>query len=146
MQITAAAFVLLAMAMIGDDKPKKDDAEAIKGNWAAVSIKSGDQEAPPDDVKAFKLSFDAKTYVNTIGDRAVEEGTFTIDPAKSPKTLDLEIKKGPEEGKKQLAIYELDGDKLTVVLAMPGATERPKSIKPGGDENVIIAVFERSKG
>jgi uncharacterized protein (TIGR03067 family) len=136
--------MLAAMLMIAADDPKKD-AEALKGNWTAASIKHAGQALPADQAKTFKLTFDAKTYTNKVGDEFLEEGGFTIDPSKTPKTMDFDIKKGPDEGKKQLAIYQLDGDKLTIVAAFPGATERPKSLKPEASAEVIEAVFERTK-
>ena len=146
MRLASAVVALAAVGFIAADEPKKDDAEALKGNWTAVSIKSGGQDAPANDVKKFKISFAVKTYTNTVGEEAVEEGGFTIDPSKTPKTMDFDIKKGPEEGKKQLAIYQLEGDKLTLVVALPGATERPKSLKPEASEQVIEVIFERAKG
>jgi uncharacterized protein (TIGR03067 family) len=145
MRLANAVFALAVVGFIAADEPKKDDATALKGNWTAVSIKIAGQEAAADDIKNFKLSFDVKTYTNIIGDKVVEEGGFTIDPSRTPKTIDFDIKKGPEEGKKQLGLYMIDGDKLTMVVAQPGATERPKSLKPEASDQVSEVVFQRTK-
>jgi hypothetical protein len=44
-----------------------------------------------------------------------------------------------------LTIFKIDGDKLTIVAAMPGKKDRPTSLKPEAGNNVIEAVFERDK-
>ena len=145
MRLATAVLVLAAVGLIAADEPKKDDTEAFKGKWATVSIKVAGQDAPADEIKKLKLTFDAKTYTNIVGDQTVEEGDYAIDSSKTPKTIDFDIKKGPDQGKKQLGIYKVEGDKLIMVVALPGSTERPKSWKPAASENMIEATFEREK-
>jgi uncharacterized protein (TIGR03067 family) len=96
-------------------------------------------------VKSFRCTFDEKTYNNTINDEVVEEGTFKLDPEKSPKAIDFDIKTGQDKDKKQLGIYKIDGDKLTIVFAKAGSTDRPKSLEPEADTQDGVAVLERVK-
>jgi uncharacterized protein (TIGR03067 family) len=145
MKLTIAVFSLAAVVLIAADEPKKDNDEALKGNWMAVSLKQGDQSAPADDVKKLKFNFDGKAYTNLISDQVVEEGSYAVDASKTPKTIDFDIKKGQDKGKKQLAIYQIEGNKLTIIAALPGATERPKSLKPEPSEMLLQAVLEKVK-
>ncbi len=39
--------------------------------------------------------------------------------------IDLTIVEGDDAGKTQVGIVEVDGDKLRICFAIPGATERP---------------------
>ena len=133
------------MAFIAADEPKKDDAESLKGNWSAVSLKQGGRSAPDDLIKKFKVTFDGKGYTNIVDGEVIEVGGYTIDSSKTPKTIDFDIKKGPSEGKKQLGIFEIAGDKLTLVVADAGAPDRPKSIKPEDTDSVVEVVLERAK-
>jgi uncharacterized protein (TIGR03067 family) len=145
MRIAITLLVVAAINLAADD-PKKDDTAAFKGNWTAVSIKMAGQEVPAEDLKKFKCSFGDKTYTNSVGGEVIEEGGYTIDAMKTPKTIDFDIKKGSDEGKKQLGIYKVEGDTLTMVVGQAGATERPKSLKPEAGDQLIEVVLERVKG
>jgi uncharacterized protein (TIGR03067 family) len=145
MRLTHAMLVLAMFGFAAADDPKKDDAETFKGSWAVASFKVGGQAAPADDIKNLKLSFDGKSYASKDGERVDEEGSYTLDPSKTPRTIDFDIKKGRDEGKKQLGIYALEGTKLTLILGLPGATERPKSLKPEASAGLIEVILERPK-
>jgi len=145
MRLTNGVLLLATVGFLAADEPKKDDAEALKGNWTVVSIKSGGQEAPAEDVKKLKFSFDGKAYTNAVGDEVVEEGGYTIDASKMPKTIDFDIKKGQDQGKKQLGIYKIEDNKLTIIAAQPGSTERPKSLQPAASDAMLEVVLERVK-
>jgi uncharacterized protein (TIGR03067 family) len=144
MSLTNATVLLASIGFFGVDDQKKDDAEAIKGKWVAVSLKFAGTDAPEDLVKSFKFDFDGKKYLNTGGGQS-EEGAYTIDSSKSPKTIEFDIKTGNDQGKKQLGIYKLDGGKLTIVAAPAGSTERPKSFEPDAGAQVLVVVLEREK-
>ena len=142
----ANAFVMIsAVVFIAADEPKKDDAEALKGNWSAVSLKQGGKSAPDDLIKKFKANFDGKGYTNIVDGEVIEVGGYTVDISKTPRTIDFDIKKGQGEGKKQLGIFQIEGNKLTLVVADPGAPDRPKSMKPEDTDPVVEVVLERAK-
>jgi uncharacterized protein (TIGR03067 family) len=143
----AKTILLLSMAgLIAADEPeKKDDAEAIKGNWSAVSMKVGGQPAPEAFVKSFQCRFDEKTYNNTVDKQVVEEGSYRIEPSKTPKTIEFDIKTGQDQGKKQLGIYKIENEKLTLLLTQAGSTTRPKSFQDEPGEPLIEVVLERVK-
>jgi uncharacterized protein (TIGR03067 family) len=144
MCLANSAMLLLSIGFLGVDDAKKDDAEALKGKWVAVSIKQGGFPVPEEAAKMFKFSFDGKEYLNSAPGQS-EEGGYKIDSSKSPRTIDFDIKTGNDKGKKQLGVYKLDGDKLTIVAATAGETERPKSTEPGADDPVLLVVLEREK-
>ena len=142
----ASAFLLLsAIGLISADEPPKDDAEALKGNWSAISLTQGGRSAPADLIMKFKSKFDGTNYTNAADGQVVEEGGYTIDATKTPKTIDFDIKKGEGQGKKQLAIFQIEGDKLTLIVAEPGSPDRPKSIKLEKTDQFIELVMKRAK-
>ena len=145
MRLANAVLLVSAMGFIAADGPTKDDAEALKGNWSALSLTAGGKSAPEDLIMKFKNSFDGKNYTNTADGQIVEQGGYTVDASKMPKTIDFDIKKGESSGKKQLAIFQIEGDKLTLVVAEPGSLDRPKSIKPDKTDPVIEVVLKRAK-
>ena len=145
MKFANVVLLLASAGVLVADEPKKDDAESIKGNWTAVSIKQGKESAPDEFVKSFKFGLDGKNYTNTIGTEVMEEGGYTIDASKTPKTIDFNIKKGPDAGKKQFGLYKIEGEKLTIVASPAGSAERPKSLDAGDADEVVVVVLERAK-
>ncbi len=145
MRFATAIFVLSTAGFLTADDAKKDDAESFKGKWKAVSISIQGEPAPDEFVNEFKCNFDGKDYTNTSSADMVEEGSYTIDETKSPKTIDFDIKKGQDAGKKQLGLYKLDGDKLTIVVTEAGSKERPKSLKVEKGSGLFEFVLERVK-
>src|SRR4051794_40353192 len=51
------------------------------------------------------------------------EGTYEIDPEKKPKSLDVRVEEGANEGKTFRMIYKIDGDTLTI--CEPRDNDRP---------------------
>ena len=56
------------------------------------------------------------------------EFTFSLDPDKSPKEINLTAK-----GNKALGIYKLDGDDLTICMSVGGSRPSEFATRPGGD-------------
>jgi uncharacterized protein (TIGR03067 family) len=145
MRLARTLLILSAVGFLAADDPKKDEADSLKGRWSAVSISAGGKPAQDEVVKAFKFTIDDKTYTNLMGTEVVEEGGYKIDASKSPKTIDFDIKKGPDVGKRQLGIYKIEGDKLTMVVAQAGSEDRPKSFKVDPESPIVEIVFEKAK-
>jgi uncharacterized protein (TIGR03067 family) len=129
----------------GDDEARKE-LKALEGKWKAVSLEAGGKvfakEAVPD------FTFIIGEQGKAIGHMPLGEyqATITVDPRKSPKTMDNRHESGADKGKKQYGIYRLEGDKLTVCMTRPGAaaTDRPKDFNSKGSTGVVF-VFERIK-
>jgi uncharacterized protein (TIGR03067 family) len=141
-----ALGVVLSTAALGGDEtaPAKGDAEALRGVWALTSRSVGGIEVPNDPTSGPMLTaFAGDFYLQRQGESIVEEGTYTVDPGKSPATIDLQIKKGPEAGKRQLGIYEADGDSLRLCLAPPGVKRRPKDFEPRNGSSALLVVCRR---
>jgi uncharacterized protein (TIGR03067 family) len=145
MTLAKTFFLVCLLATVAtDDPPQKDDAESLKGTWKAISVKLGGQDAPEEFVKSMTFNFDGKKYIQKTQDQS-EEGNYSIDASQSPKTIDLDIKTGNDQGKKQVGIYKIEDGKLTFIVAMAGSKDRPKSFKPEEGADVIEFVLEREK-
>ncbi len=133
-----AVFSFLATAGEGKQKGGKDK-KALQGTWTGSK---GDKKA--------QLTFDGNKFMLELGGKSAS-GTFTIDPAKDPKQIDLTVTKGDDEtkkfeGKTSKGIYELDGDKLKWLASEPGAEDRPEAFPKEGDKTKgLYLIFERAK-
>jgi uncharacterized protein (TIGR03067 family) len=145
MSRVSAVLLISAIVLVAADAPPTDDSEALRGSWSGVSLTQGGKSAPEDLITKFKTKFDGKNYTNVADSEVVEEGGYAIDATKIPKTIDFEIRKGEGQGKKQLGIFQIDGDKLTLVVADPGSPNRPKSIKIDKTDPFMVVVLKRVK-
>src|SRR5262245_52388457 len=80
---------LLLAADAKDDAVAKDKA-ALKGKWRMVAAEDWNGEKIPDDVaKMYIYTFTDDKVIAKVPDAKEDEGSYTIDPAKSPKQIDM---------------------------------------------------------
>jgi RNA polymerase sigma-70 factor (ECF subfamily) len=117
-----------------EEKPKSDK-ETLQGTWLQVSEERNGEKLPEEKIRGGKIVFadDKVTWQGEPETRA-REGTFTIDPDKKPKEIDLTFGDITLKG-----LYELKGNTLKVVIAERG---RPTEF---GSTGGGILVFERKK-
>src|SRR5271156_314856 len=113
--LSLAALLLFAVAAFPQDETKTEHMK-FQGKWAIESAVADGKELPAEVVKVFAMTFKGDAYTVSIGAEKTE-GTFTLDPSKNPKTIDIVPDNGPDRGKKQPGIYEIDGDKIKICAA-----------------------------
>jgi uncharacterized protein (TIGR03067 family) len=120
----------------------KKELKLVAGNWKAVSFEKGGQAAPKEVVERFVLVIEGDKWVIINGDQKIPLTLKAIDPAQTPKTLDLTEEK---DGKTILIkyIYELDGDVLKLCRSFKDPGQRPE--KFNSDNGQGIGVFKREK-
>jgi uncharacterized protein (TIGR03067 family) len=134
-----AGFSYLATTGEGKEKGGGKDKKALQGTWTGSK---GDKKA--------QLTFEGNKFTFEFDGKSAS-GTFTIDPAKKPKQIDMTVTKGDDEtkkyeGKTSKGIYELDGDKLKWLASEPGAEDRPEALPKEGDKTKgLYLIFERAK-
>ena len=88
------------------------DQERLQGTWALVSGAAGDESK--------KVSGDAKWII--AGNRIVmsleerQEGAFSLDPAKSPRRIDIVPSSAIAKSEQIRGVYEVSGDVLSICL------------------------------
>ena len=132
------AIVLTAETAHSGDKKEQ---EKFEGTWSLVEVTGGKS---PKKKKEAKFTFKGNKVAIKEGDKA-EEATYSVDPTKKPKEMNLHVEKDGEKLTLK-AIYKLDGDTLKICLfeghkkAMEG---RPKELVANDD--TILAVLKRDK-
>jgi uncharacterized protein (TIGR03067 family) len=116
----------------------KADKDALQGEWTVVKSTIGGRDegavGKPMTITADQLKLTGKADV-----------AYTIDPTPKLKTIDLEVKDGPDNGKDTMrGVYELNGDRLTLHFARAGQ-ERPTTLEPKAGEDTMLMVLERVK-
>ena len=145
--MTTIAFVMvLTGLMAAADAPKKEavdpDMKALQGTWQLVDAESGGRPVPKRQIEGVKLVISGTQLKLESGGES-STGTFTIDPAKKPKTIDSTINFDGDRGK-TLGIYALDGDTLKLCCSIDGKT-RPKALATTPTEAVTLWTYKRAK-
>jgi|ERR1019366_1277072 uncharacterized protein (TIGR03067 family) len=141
-----ASFLLFSLftvfAVAGGEKKA---APKIEGTWSATGGSSEGKKVPDDLIaKAMFVGVfkDGKYKVSVMG-KDLETGTYKVDVSKKPATIDLTAADGKDEGKTQLGIFIIEGDKLTIAVGKADSKDRPKSFE-GGD-GVEVMLMTRNK-
>jgi uncharacterized protein (TIGR03067 family) len=82
-----------------------------------------------------------KDRFSLTGAKIFVDGTFTVDPTKKVKTIDVFLKNLPKD-KAILGIYEIKGDTRKSCFALPGQ-ERPDGFSKDG--GYVIIEWKRDK-
>jgi uncharacterized protein (TIGR03067 family) len=115
--LALAAGLLTARPALADG-----DLDKLQGTWALVAAVRDGRDAPDDQVRRTTLLITGRTFSfpreATLG--TGPSGTFTLDPAGTPKAIDVTPDAGPHKGQTWLGIYEVDGDLYQACFAPPG--------------------------
>ena len=121
-----------------DEKPKSDK-ELILGTWIPVSGEKNGKEIPKEVLKG-NLTFTKDKFTMELNAGAVREGTYTIDPEKKPKELDLAWEgQAVDRAGTLTGIYELKGTRLKCVFTERG---RPADFD---STNAALITYEKEK-
>ena len=131
----------IALAASLSAQPPKGTAAALQGTWAVSSLNG---QSAPEGAPAMTVTFMGDKYHQTLGDKVIERGTFKVDAAKEPMTIDLVIAEGDDAGKAQMGLAEVTGDTMRMSLDTPGAGRRPTDFT--SKDGVVVIAGKKTKG
>jgi len=120
-----------------------DEQKKLQGAWRPVDARLGDIKIDEETLQKITFAYMEDRFTLTVGEET-QQGTYAIDPKPSPKTLDLFYTSGPNNGSTTVAVYEVDGDNLTVCYSL-NSNNRPTELKSEGDQTRLLVKFERKK-
>jgi uncharacterized protein (TIGR03067 family) len=139
------AVLSVGVLVAADTEDAKKELAKLQGTWLLVSGERDGKPFTEEQVKTTKLIVKGNTFripKTEVG--TAEEGSFTIDPSKTPKETDSTTSSGADKGKIWLGIYELDGDMHKVCFAPPGK-DRPKEFSSKAGSGHILQLWKREK-
>jgi len=95
---------------------------SLQGVWKMTTTNGQDITAAGQEMT---VTITGSNYAQALNGQVVEKGTFKIDEAKKPMTMDLSITEGDSAGKVQLGVFEIKGTTLTGKMGEPGTPTRP---------------------
>jgi uncharacterized protein (TIGR03067 family) len=150
--------LVLCSAATHDAPPDaKKELAKLEGTWREIGGEEVGRVETAEEAKGEEIEFIFKGNVLTIRKHGKVEGELkvSLDPSKDPKELDLEFTEGKGKGKKCLAIYSLEGDRLRICtntkLRPTDDEQRPnvfgmkKAEKEGQQPGLLLFILERQK-
>lgn len=139
----ALALAGLVSARADEDAAKKEQ-KALQGTWKVVAA---EQDGEPLDriVGGTMTVKDNNFHIKTAGGSELK-GDLILDPAKSPKHVNLAHQDGPLKDKTWQGIYELKGDVLKICYAEADSEkERPTEFKTLKNSRLLFVELKREK-
>jgi uncharacterized protein (TIGR03067 family) len=116
----------------------------LAGAWVPVCANVSGKELVVAELRVKYLVLDGSDY--SIVDRSnqiVDRGEYLVNESAVPWTIDIVGREGPNAGRSMLAIFELQGDRLTVCYDLNSA-ERPSNMEPREDQLLLSITYERA--
>lgn len=141
-RLASLSVLAVALSAAAADKPDpKADLAALKGRWKVTATTFDGKAQPMPAAGERVLEFGEKEFTAYDGDKKGRTIGFALDPTATPKRFDL-IRPGKNE--KAEGVYKLDGDKLRICYAEPGAA-RPDKVESEAGSRVFLLELERVK-
>ena len=143
MRHVIAALSLLLLAGAPQDQAKKD-LQRLQGTWIMVALEVDGKLVGEDKLKDTTLVIKGNKYITRVREREIET-TFTLDPSKKPKAIDMVFADGDKKDKVLKGIYEIDGDTLRICRGLSPEGDRPAQFGTWPDTGIFVVTWKRQK-
>jgi uncharacterized protein (TIGR03067 family) len=137
--ILVLVAVLTTAAHCSDEKGEA----GLQGTWQAATAELAGQKMPDGFANSVQLTIENEKYAVKVGE-GEDKGTLKFDTSGKLKAMDIIGTEGPNKGKTFLAIYELNGDSLTICYDLDGKT-RPTEFKTKEQTTLFLVNYKRKK-
>lgn len=136
--------LVISQAWGDDTEAAEKDLAQLQGEWSMASAGGGGQALPSDMLKNSKRVCKGDETTVVVGGQLLMKAKVTLDPSKKPKSIDYRVISGPNAGKTQLGVYELNGDTVRFCFSAPGM-DRPTDFTAKAGDGRTSSVWKRDK-
>src|SRR6185437_10214743 len=94
-----------------------DDLQKLQGSWQVASGQANGEPLPVEMITNISLTITGTNYSAIMSDRN-DKGSFTIDPSKQPRQMDIQSESS--ENTHLAGIYEAGADRLRICFSPQG--------------------------
>lgn len=127
-----------------DDKAKeaavKKEAQKFQGDYSLTFCEIDGSNVPDDQLKTGKLTIKGDKGVVQFNNFELT-WTFTVDPSKDPKTIDLK----DDKGNTFLGIYEMNDEGYRICRTFLPGKDRPKDFGTKAESGRVLGQWKRVK-
>jgi uncharacterized protein (TIGR03067 family) len=132
----------LCTAGVADDDAGKSELKRHQGTWIATSSTFDGQRAPDEIARSIQRIVTENHVVWERHGKRFAGTTIELNPTHDPKNIDVIPDGGRNRGEHILGIYKLDGERLTICMAVAGQP-RPKEFTAHKGSGWTLQTFER---
>jgi uncharacterized protein (TIGR03067 family) len=119
-----------------------DDLDKLQGAWNVMSLESEGVKMPATIIAGATIVVEGSRF-RSLGMAGTYEGTLELETGCQPKTFDLVFTAGHAAGHRNLGIYQLEGDRWTICLAINSDT-RPEKFQTTAGSGYALETLERA--
>lgn len=112
----------------GEDNRVKQELQRLQGGWTFESLRQNGDVTKAEALAKRVLFFGGDAFVVLDAGAIVQAGKIQVDPAKTPRTLNLIVDQGDHRGETLLGIFEFEDDLLRACIGLDGQS-RPAGFK-----------------
>src|SRR5260370_30815143 len=145
--------IVIVALLLGADTQKDDavktETKNLQGTWSVVSAEREGGKVSDDEIKKTTLVIKGdkliarKTENTPKPEEKIIEMSFTLDPTKNPKWIDVTYTDGERKGESSLGIYELKDDSLKICMSR--RTTRHSEFETKAEAQRHMMVLKREK-
>jgi uncharacterized protein (TIGR03067 family) len=109
----------------------------IDGTWVPNKAVMGGQPFPEPVLTMMQLTVAGGAYVVSVGGQ-LDKGTVTLDTASRPMGMTITGVEGPNIGKAYPAIFEINGDAVTICYDLSGQARPTAFESPAGSMHFLV--------
>jgi uncharacterized protein (TIGR03067 family) len=140
-------LVLAVVFLAGADKkedPVRNEVKQLQGTWKMVALEINGERVAADRFQGTLLVIKGNTYTTKIKGKSYA-ATFTLNPAKKPRHIDMTFADGPNKGKVARGVYELTKDTFKLCRAQAPEKKRPGKLATHAYSGLFLVVWKRVK-
>ena len=142
--LIALALFRLSQTQAAETDAAKKDLARLQGEWTMVSGSADGQPVPDEMRNQMKRVCTKDELTVTMAGRVYLKAKITLDPSKTPKTIDYQMTDGFTKGQTQLGIYEFDGETFKSSFGKPGGA-RPTDFTSKAGDGRTVSVWKRQQ-
>ncbi len=120
----------------------KGDLDRLQGTWACVSWVY-DGERDPDREQGFESSYAGNRITLRREGREYRHALITLDPARTPRAMNIWDQDGPAADRTNRGIYALEGGTLKLCIALDPEQDRPAEFTSVGGSRRLLLTYNR---